>query len=735
MKGLFMSFTQHARDDARPLAATPSLLAVCIAMALAPAGALADTTTSEETVVVEGTATNSGDITASQDQDYSVKTTTTGTKLLLVPRDIPQSVSVVSQQRMQDQNLQSIGQVLTNTTGVTAQVQDSDRTVFYSRGFFVSNYAYDDLPTSISEVWNFGDTAADTAIYDRIEVVRGATGLMSGTGNPSAYVNMVRKHADSNTFKGSASASYGSWDKQRYVLDLQAPLVESGKVRGRLITGYQDNDSWVDNYHYRKKFLYGVVDTDVTDNTTLSVGYEYQESNTDSPTWGGLPTWYSDGAKAKYDRSTTVAPDWAYSNKDNTRLFANLTQRFGDGWEAHINGMHAKTNFDSKLMYMYGYADRDTGDGLVGYGGWNRGERKQDAVDAFLRGGFDLFGRQHEVMFGGSYSRQRNHYDNSLPLPDSTVNVGSFTNGWNSNIADPTWSAWALYSKDDIRQSSAYASARFSLADPLHLIVGARYTDYDIRYNPAGSPDTRLHSTKDDVTPYAGLVYDINEDWSTYVSYTEIFQPQDKRNASGRYLDPTTGKSYEAGVKADWFNTRLTTSIAVFRIEQDGVANNTYTYMPSGESIYESLDGVVSKGIEFELNGALTDNWQLTFGATRFVAEDKDGKTVSSDQPRTTMKLFTRYQLPMLPDLTIGGGVNWQNKTWNDATGPSGSTDRAVQGSYALVNLFSRYQVTKNFSVQANLNNLFDREYYDYVGSYTVYGAPRNFSVSANYDF
>ncbi|MGY5957473.1 ferric-rhodotorulic acid/ferric-coprogen receptor FhuE [Kosakonia sp. BK9b] len=730
-----MSFTQHARDDARPLAATPSLLAVCIAMALAPAGALADTTTSEETVVVEGTATNSGDITASQDQDYSVKTTTTGTKLLLVPRDIPQSVSVVSQQRMQDQNLQSIGQVLTNTTGVTAQVQDSDRTVFYSRGFFVSNYAYDDLPTSISEVWNFGDTAADTAIYDRIEVVRGATGLMSGTGNPSAYVNMVRKHADSNTFKGSASASYGSWDKQRYVLDLQAPLVESGKVRGRLITGYQDNDSWVDNYHYRKKFLYGVVDADVTDSTTLSVGYEYQESNTDSPTWGGLPTWYSDGAKAKYDRSTTVAPDWAYSNKDNTRLFANLTQRFGDGWEAHINGMHAKTNFDSKLMYMYGYADRDTGDGLVGYGGWNRGERKQDAVDAFLRGGFDLFGRQHEVMFGGSYSRQRNHYDNSLPLPDSTVNVGSFTNGWNSNIADPTWSAWALYSKDDIRQSSAYASARFSLADPLHLIVGARYTDYDIRYNPAGSPDTRLHSTKDDVTPYAGLVYDINEDWSTYVSYTEIFQPQDKRNASGRYLDPTTGKSYEAGVKADWFNTRLTTSIAVFRIEQDGVANNTYTYMPSGESIYESLDGVVSKGIEFELNGALTDNWQLTFGATRFVAEDKDGKTVSSDQPRTTMKLFTRYQLPMLPDLTIGGGVNWQNKTWNDATGPSGSTDRAVQGSYALVNLFSRYQVTKNLSVQANLNNLFDREYYDYVGSYTVYGAPRNFSVSANYDF
>ena len=169
----------------------------------------------------------------------------------------------------------------------------------------------------------------------------------------------------------------------------------------------------------------------------------------------------------------------------------------------------------------------------------------------------------------------------------------------------------------------------------------------------------------------------------------------------------------------------------MFRIEQDGVASNTYTYMPDGESIYESLDGVVSKGIEFELNGALTDEWQLTFGATRFIAEDKQGKAVSSDQPRTTMKLFTRYQLPTLPELTVGGGINWQNKVWTDVS----DTQRAEQGSYALVNLFGRYQVSKDFAVQANLNNVFDREYYDYVGSYTVYGAPRNFSLSASYSF
>ncbi|MCS2164675.1 ferric-rhodotorulic acid/ferric-coprogen receptor FhuE [Scandinavium manionii] len=724
-----MSFTFDTRNKQHRLPASPSLLAACIAFALIPHTVHAADANNEETVVVEGAAeSTTGN---APDQDYSVKTTTTGTRLLLVPRDIPQSVSVISQQRMKDQNLQTIGQVLTNTTGVTAQVQDSDRTVFYSRGFFVSNYAYDDLPTSISEVWNFGDTA----IYDRIEVVRGATGLMSGTGNPAAYVNMVRKHADSREFQGNASVSYGSWDKQRYVLDLQAPLIESGNVRGRVIAGYQDNDSWMDNYHYRKKFLYGVVDADITDSTTLSLGYEYQESNTADPTWGGLPTWYADGSKTHYDRSDTVAPDWAYSDKDSTKVFANFTQRFDNGWEAHVNGMHAETNFDTKLMYMSGYPDRDTGGGMVGYGGWNRGERKQDAVDAFLRGDFELFGRQHEMMVGGSLSHQRNHYDNSMPdALYGMVDIGNFKN-WSSNIADPQWTAWKLYSKDDINQSSAYTSARFSLADPLHLILGARYTNYNIKYNPAGAPDTRLESTKDDVTPYAGLVYDINEDWSAYVSYTNIFQPQDKRDANGRYLDPTTGKSYEAGVKADWFNTRLTTSLAVFRIEQDHVANNTYTYLPSGESIYESLDGVVSQGVEFELNGALTDNWQLTFGATRYVAEDKDGNAISSDQPRTTLKLFTRYQLPMLPELSVGGGMNWQNKTWANVSGGPDGRDYVDQGSYGLVNLFSRYQMTKNFALQANVNNLFDKEYYAYVGSYLVYGAPLNFSVSASYDF
>ncbi len=120
-----------------------------------------------------------------------------GTKMALTTRDIPQSVSIISKPRMRDQQLNTLGDVLRNTTGITEKVADFDRRTFYSRGFLIDNYQVDGIPTVFEERWNLGDAASDIALYDRIEVVRGATGLMTGAGNPSASVNRERKLADS----------------------------------------------------------------------------------------------------------------------------------------------------------------------------------------------------------------------------------------------------------------------------------------------------------------------------------------------------------------------------------------------------------------------------------------------------------------------------------------------------------------------------------------------------------
>ncbi|KLQ08498.1 ferric-rhodotorulic acid/ferric-coprogen receptor FhuE [Citrobacter sp. RHBSTW-00570] len=728
-----MSFTTLNGDDQRQSGLAPSVLAACITLALLPSTSLA--APAEETVIVEGSAP----ATSSEEQDYSVKSTTAGTKMQMTQRDIPQSVSIISQQRMEDQQLQTLGDVMDNTLGISRSQADSDRSSYYSRGFQIDNYMVDGIPTYFESRWNLGDALSDTALFERVEVVRGANGLMTGTGNPSASINMIRKHATSREFTGNVSAEYGSWNKQRYVTDLQSPLTADGNVRGRIVAGYQNNDAWLDRYNSEKMFFSGIVDADLGDTTSLSVGYEYQRIDINSPTWGGLPRWNTDGSKNSYDRSRSTAPDWAYNDKDFNKVFVTIKQRFADTWQATMNATHSEVKFDSKMMYVDAYVNKADGTLIGPYGsygpgydyvggtGWNSGKRKVDAVDLFADGGYDLFGRQHNLMLGGSYSKQNNRYESAWAnvFPNE---IGSFYT-FDGNFPETNWNPQSLAQDDTTHMKSLYAATRISLADPLHLIVGARYTNWRI--------DTLSYSMEQNhTTPYAGLVYDIDDNWSTYASYTSIFQPQNKRDSSGKYLSPITGNNYELGLKSDWMNSRLTTTLAVFRIEQDNVGQSTGVPISgsNGDTAYRAMDGTVSKGVEFEVNGAITDNWQMTFGATRYVAEDNEGNAVNPNLPRTTVKLFTRYRLPAMPELTVGGGVNWQNRVYSDTVTPFG-TFRAEQGSYALVDLFTRYQVTKNFSVQGYLNNLFDKTYDTNVDGSIVYGEPRNVSVTASYQF
>lgn len=728
-----MSFTTHYRDEQHRSAIVPSLLAACITAALLPCTSLA--ASAEETVIVDGSAS----ATSSDEQDYSVKSTSAGTKMQMTQRDIPQSVSIVSQQRMEDQQLQTLGDVMDNTLGISKSQADSDRSSYFSRGFQIDNYMVDGIPTYFESRWNLGDALSDTALFERIEVVRGANGLMTGTGNPSASINMIRKHATSREFTGNVSAEYSSWNKQRYVTDLQSPLTTDGNVRARIVAGYQNNDSWLDRYNNEKMFFSGIVDADLGDTTSLSAGYEYQRIDINSPTWGGLPRWNTDGSKNSYDRSRSTAPDWTYNDKDINKVFVSLKQRFADTWQTTLNATHSEVKFDSKMMYVDAYVNKADGTLIGPYGnygpgydyvggtGWNSGKRKVDAVDLFADGGYDLFGRQHHLMLGGSYSKQNNRYESSWAnvFPNE---IGSFYT-YDGNFPETNWNPQSLAQDDTTHMKSLYAATRISLADPLHLIVGARYTNWRI--------DTLTYSMEQNhTTPYAGLVYDIDDNWSTYASYTSIFQPQNKRDSYGKYLSPITGNNYEVGLKSDWMNSRLTTTLAVFRIEQDNVAQSTGVPIAgsNGDTAFKAMDGTVSKGVEFEVNGAITDNWQMTFGATRYVADDNDGNAVNPNLPRTTVKLFTRYNLPALPALTVGGGVNWQNRVYSDTVTPYG-TFRAEQGSYALVDLFTRYQVTKNFALQGNINNLFDKTYDTNVEGSIVYGEPRNVSLTASYQF
>lgn len=701
------------------------LAALCAIAPTAFAETATDATTLDK-VVVKG----------ERAEGYSVRRTSAGTRFDLTPREIPQSVSIISHQRIEDQNLDDIIDVLANTTGVTSTQSDSERTEFYARGFYIDSYQFDGLPTQMVQNWSYGDSGLDLALYDRVEVVRGATGLLSGAGNPSASVNLIRKHADSAELAGSVSVNVGSWGRTRTTVDVGSALNTSGTVRGRVIGSYLDTDAQMDRYNQHKMLGYAVIDADLTPDTQLSVGYDYQQKRANGATWGGFPMLFSDGSATGYDESFNASPNWTYWDTTSKRAFATLQHAFSNGWKFKVGATHDETKADDKLFYPAyndwtsgaSFFDRTTGTGISPSAGFYNTERKVNAVDGYIDGPFRLFGREHQFMAGLSYNKREyaNYGDYQIGGPGQSWDPFTSYLGWTGDISEPNWNPLALASEGTITQKAGYMATRLSLADPLKLIVGARYTDW----KSEGEGADRSHKV---TTPYAGLVLDINDTFSTYAAYTEIFQPQTLKDRNGSYLDPVDGKSYEVGVKGAWFDNRLNASLAVFRIEQDNVGQATGEPVQGSQNefAYRAARGTVSRGFEFELNGELAPGWNATFGASRYVAKDASDADINTNLPQTALKLFTSYTPQSLQALTVGGGANWQNRIYYAVP----AYGRIEQSGYALVSAFVRYRISPEFSVQANLNNLLDKQYLSQINGYGAYGDGRNGSLTFTWSF
>ncbi|WP_428309913.1 TonB-dependent siderophore receptor [Hydrocarboniphaga sp.] len=677
-------------------------------------------------------------VTEAAQKAYTVDDSASATKLPLSLRETPQSVSVITQQRMLDQDLQSLRDVLDNTTGVYSYAYDSERVVFTSRGFTIDSSLYDGVPVAPGLNAGSADPTLDTALYERIEVVRGATGLLTGAGNPAASINLVRKHADSDVFTGSASLSYGSWDDFRTTADISTPLTADGKIRARVVGVYQNRESYTDLYSNEKQVFYGVIDADLTPHTRLSVGYDYQQTLPQANTWGSFPLFFSDGSRTDWPRSVTTAANWSYWNNRNETLFAELRHDFGNGWSLRTTAQRRETDSYANLFYVYGFPDKDTGEGLFPYAYRSDNYGRQNSLDAYLSGAFELLGRKHELVFGGMGSWL--HRDETEYQHGELAEVGNFYE-WDGSYPEPEFNTTGDYiARVRTRQAAAYSALRLSLADPLKLIVGARYTDYKTSDFYIYDVTPTVEKDYQKLTPYAGLIYDLNKTYSAFASYTQIFNPQKFQDSAGGYLGPLSGYSTEIGVKGAHFDGRLNTALTLFDTRQDNVAIlsggliNDDPMRPA----YKEADGTRTRGFELEANGELARDWNLSLGWSHYTMQDADGVTVKAYIPRTMVRAFTTWTLPgALQDLTVGGGLNWQSDN-QITTGSSleGDTSTIRQGSYIQASLMARYQITPKISAQLNGENLLDKKYYviDEYGN-LYYGAPASVNATLTFNF
>ena len=671
---------------------------------------------------------------------YTTKSMSTATGLTLSQRQTPQSVSVIARQQMDDFHLTTLQDVALATPGIyTKQPGVTDQeTSYYARGFALTHVNVDGLPLDVTG-FNQRNVSADMIMYDRVEVVRGATGLMEGAGAPSGSINLVRKRPTATPlFNGSLAL--GSWKDRQLTLDASAGLNESGSLRGRVAGSWRDSDSFIDVVNNKNGTLYGIIEADLGPDTVLGMGFSRQTSRTDGVSVG-LPT-FADGRHMNLPRSTFLNNADSFQDRDNDVLFADLEQRLGGGWKARL----AVTHIDAKSSTRNTTNSRIDGQDYLlqqSETGWKY-STGQVVADVRVSGPVTWFGRQHEVIIGASYR------DDDSDAAQSWEGAGTRTidiRNWNPRAYPMQAGLLEPYNWGrKTREKGLYAAGNFSLADPLHLVMGARlgwYTQdvtgwYETQYAWKRSLD---ESAK--LTPYLGLVYDLDKHHSVYVSGTQIFEPQSSMDVSGNTLPPLSGTNYEVGVKGDYFGGALNTSAALFRIRQRNREMADEQNCPTGGAIYcaRAAGEVKSEGVDLQLSGSPLPGWQVAGGYTYVMAKyTKDdiaanvGQRIATDEPKQLFKLSTTYQPGgSLAPWSVGASVQAQDRMYRRETGFYTS-----QGAYVVAGLTAGYRISDRLQLRLNIDNVFDRHYYQalgysWAGGLARYGAPRSALLTLSY--
>lgn len=678
---------------------------------------------------------------------YTARAVGVGGKTPRDPRHIQQSVSVVTAQRIRDQALTTAEEALGQATGVTlAQIGSyTSNASFRSRGFDMSVQT-DGGAAGVNYFW-YNTGLPDLAILDHIEVLRGSNGLFAGSGNPGGTVNLVRKRAlDHNQVVFDALA--GSWNRYRTQIDATGPLGWNGKLRGRFVAAQERRDYFYKGADSDKSVLYGVLEVDVTSSTLLSVGSSFEKQDRQG-LYFGLPR-YSTGESLGLSRGSCLCTDWSGRNETNHELFVKLDQTLGDNWHFRVNLSQQWLDYDYQQGNAAGAVNPATLAGPLLTGGRTDVSNRTKLADVMIDGRFEVFGFKQELLLGGNWQDIFSDGTGvSLYTTRPPVDVFDFERGAFLQPATPA-SYVPLTPFGGQKQTGIYVTLRSHLTDALQTVIGTRYSSYEYLFPPSNV----FYKESGVPTPYAGLTYDLTQALSVYGSYASIFQSQaGLLTASNEALKAVKGNTYELGIKGAWLNSALTASLALYRVDRENAAILDFQSPTVPVCCYLAAGKVRSQGVDAEMTGQLLPGWQLSAGYTYNTSEfesgfgARNGTTFNPQTPEHLLKLWTTAQMPgAWSDLKLGGGVNWQSSnfvngmaaTYNPQTdqydGPAVAY-RYTQGAYAVVSLRGDYRLNEQWSVALNINNLFDKTYYQTVASSNTgnfYGEPRSFLVSVS---
>lgn len=681
------------------------------------------TTNRLSTLTVEGNALY-GMESSESTEGYGVDAATIGTKAPASLRDIPQSITVLTNDYLEDRDLTHLDDAAKVTPGLRTLSNDSGRSSIYSRGYEYDEYNIDGLPAPMASI---NGTLPSLSAFDRIEIMRGPSGLFNSTSELGGIINLVRKRATYDT-QGSVSAGLGSWDRHQLNADISGALNDDESVRGRLVVSEENMPNEIDGNENKDQSFYATLDMDLDDTTELSLAVLHQQK--DIAPANGFPS-YSDGTLADWDRSTFLGADWNDFNNEMTDVFIDLTHEFDNGGYGRI----AARASDRSTDYYYAF----TGSALSEDGTTSLNTTQRDfsqqtiAIDASYSQPFSALGNVSEFVVGMDYKDYDTDYQSGATRSlVSSIDVTDFDS---SSVAysAPTYSS-RVQSQE--REMGTYAKMTFRPIESLALIGGGRFSWYDLDNDTTtlatGNITSSSYQDSGRFTPYGGLVYDLDTHHSLYASYSEVYKPQTSVDADGNMIDPREGDQIEMGIKGSYNDGQLNSRLTVFQLTDSNRAASV-----SGETYYEATGKSQVTGAEVELSGHF-DQWEMIAGYTYMETKNVagDSNTLFMLMPEHTINLWGTYSLETnsaLNGTEIGLGVS----AMTEFSLTRGSTTITAP-SYATVDASISKDVTENLNLSLNVNNLFDRKYYSRVGStstFNFYGPSRNFMAKATYRF
>ncbi|WP_191623284.1 TonB-dependent siderophore receptor [Pandoraea fibrosis] len=679
--------------------------------------------TGREAVLPASTVTEQRDTVQTEGSGSYGTTTTTIGKIAQALKDIPNSVSVVTRARMDDQGMRSVSDALQYTTGVTAVNYGDGSYYFNARGYAVG-VEFDGV--SILNGIQY-QSQFDLSMYDRVEVFRGPAGLLDGTGEPGGTVNLVRKRPG-DAFALRSETGIGSWAHYRQMFDVTGPLNQSGTIRGRAVfTGDTGNKS-VTRTNDRNFMVYGALEFDLTPRTLLSLSGTYQVGTLNAFDYG--QSLLTNRQFLDAPNNSNFSPDWNHTWTSMQEANARLDHRFDGGIVSTTTLNYRHILSDSQYAYLGPGINPVT---LMSnyFAQIQRTETNMLGVDSHVSGPLEAFGRKHDWLLGMNYQMTQAR---SL---SGFQSMGQFDIFSPPSFEPPL----SLTSGNNVRtqQFGVYGQARVRVLDPLTVVLGGREAWYQQQAQtvlPIETPWATSSSANHKFIPYGGVVLALTPQINAYFNYSKIFSPQTATTFDGQGLAPREGQQYELGVKGAFLDGRLTANVAAFHMTDTNRAVAD-PFHPTGSI---AAGGARSQGWEAEVTGQVTRNWNLYAGYTllntRFDNDPQQGgQSLDGEEPQHLFKLYTTYKFSpgmlngWLDGMRVGGGVRIQSSTYR--------TVGSAQGGYAVWDAMLAYRFNRHLEAQINVNNVFNRDYYARVPStfYGVYGERRNVMLTLRADY